>query len=185
MLECHPCTATGTVLCGQLEERSSKDADTEYDLFDITGSMDWYDAEGTMMAADMHIKSHTPDVPLGPGQDELQSPLPYLSSVPEDPQSGSGHSCASMLSLRPSFAMEGSTQGNSVLHTGASPAAHLLGRDPSGTWPGHELQVQGLGTWTALAAHGVCIIALYLCDLRHKHNLRKANASVDDVPVLA
>lgn len=112
------------------ESLGGQEAEDDYDLFAITQSMDWCDEDRTAVPCERTLKLDEPEFSL--------SPVPlghsYLPSVSEDHHSCSETSIAPIHHLAGStYILNSATANDAILPCGASPAAHLLGRDTSGT----------------------------------------------------
>ncbi|BDA41927.1 probable telomere repeat-binding protein 6 at C-terminar half [Coccomyxa sp. Obi] len=99
----------------------TEEAQDEYDLFAITRSLDWYEADEQAMPSEALLKPEEPEFtgPLG---------RMYLNSAAEEYQSSSDTSIGPVEHMgAPSFMMSSPSASNAILPCGASPAAHLLG----------------------------------------------------------
>ncbi|EIE25455.1 hypothetical protein COCSUDRAFT_61672 [Coccomyxa subellipsoidea C-169] len=107
----------------------SLEGQDEYDLFGITRSMDWLDADGQQTPRGASPKPEDADFGLRTG------PLSrlYLDEISEEHHSCSETSIAPFHHLgTPSYMLSDASASGAVLPCGASPAAHLLGRNTSG-----------------------------------------------------
>ncbi len=112
-----------------LQAPESLEGQDEYDLFGITRSMDWLDADGQQTPRGASPKPEDADFGLRTG------PLSrlYLDEISEEHHSCSETSIAPFHHLgTPSYMLSDASASGAVLPCGASPAAHLLGRNTSG-----------------------------------------------------
>ncbi len=98
----------------------TEEAQDEYDLFAITRSLDWYEADEQEMPSETLLKPEEP---------AFTGPLSrmYLNRS-EEYQSSSDTSIGPEEHVgAPSYMMSSPSASNAILPCGASPAAHLLG----------------------------------------------------------
>lgn len=136
----------------------------DYDLFGIARSMDWLDADGQAMPRGASPKPEDPDFGLRAG------PLSrmYLDEVSEEHHSGSETSIAAFHPMGDtSYMLSDASASGAILPCGASPAAHLLGRNTSGA-PLHYPATALLSLLCLMRAPfhlPVCLSGEYMADM--------------------